>query len=83
MTAGSSPAAPVVYEGSRSKFMNIFARPISFLKEVKVELSKVAWSTRRELLASTIVVIVVTVLLGIFIGLIDVVLSRLLTLLFK
>jgi len=63
--------------------MNIFARPISFLKEVKVELSKVAWSTRRELLASTIVVIVVTVLLGIFIGLIDVVLSRLLTLLFK
>ncbi|MDD4981671.1 MAG: preprotein translocase subunit SecE [Candidatus Omnitrophica bacterium] len=63
--------------------MNIFARPISFLKEVRVELSKVAWSTRRELLASTIVVIVVTVLLGIFIGLIDVVLSRLLTLLFK
>ncbi len=53
------------------------------MKEVKVELSKVAWSTRRELLASTIVVIVVTVLLGIFIGLIDVVLSRLLTLLFK
>ncbi|MDD3087382.1 MAG: preprotein translocase subunit SecE [Candidatus Omnitrophica bacterium] len=63
--------------------MNIFARPIIFLKEVRVELSKVAWSTRRELLASTIVVIVVTVLLGIFIGLIDVVLSRLLTLLFK
>lgn len=63
--------------------MNIIARPISFLKEVKVELSKVAWSTRRELLASTIVVIVVTVLLGVFIGLIDAVLSKLLTLLFK
>ncbi len=63
--------------------MNIIAKPISFLKEVKLELSKVAWSTRRELLASTIVVIVVTVLLGIFIGLIDAVLSKLLTLLFK
>ncbi|MFA5311216.1 MAG: preprotein translocase subunit SecE [Candidatus Omnitrophota bacterium] len=63
--------------------MNIIARPISFLKEVKVELSKVAWSTRRELLASTIVVIVATVLLGILIGLIDAVLSKLLTLLFK
>lgn len=63
--------------------MNIIARPISFLKEVKVELSKVAWSTRRELMASTIVVIVVTVLLGVFIGLIDAVLSKLLTLLFK
>ena len=63
--------------------MNIIAKPISFLKEVKLELSKVAWSTRRELLASTIVVIVVTVLLGVFIGLIDAVLSKLLTLLFK
>jgi len=63
--------------------MNIIAKPISFLKEVKLELSKVAWSTRSELLASTIVVIVVTVLLGIFIGLIDAVLSKLLTLLFK
>ena len=54
-----------------------------FLVEVKVELSKVAWSTRQELLASTIVVIVVTTILGFFIGIIDLILSKLLTLLFK
>ncbi|MFA5286798.1 MAG: preprotein translocase subunit SecE [Candidatus Omnitrophota bacterium] len=63
--------------------MGIVAKPLNFLREVKVELGKVAWSTREELLASTIVVIVVTVILGFFIGIIDVILSKLLTLLFK
>ena len=63
--------------------MNIIAKPLNFLKEVKAELGKVAWSTRQELLASTVVVIVVTVILGCFIGIIDLILSKLLTLLFK
>jgi preprotein translocase subunit SecE len=63
--------------------MNIIAKPLNFLREVKAELGKVAWSTRQELLASTIVVIVVTVILGFFIGIIDLILSKLLTLLFK
>jgi len=63
--------------------VNIISKPVNFLKEVKAELGKVAWSTRQELLASTIVVIVVTVILGVFIGIIDVILSKLLTILFK
>ncbi|HPL82900.1 MAG TPA: preprotein translocase subunit SecE [Candidatus Omnitrophota bacterium] len=58
-------------------------KPLNFLREVRAELGKVAWSTRQELLASTIVVIVVTIILGFFIGVIDVILSKLLTLLFK
>jgi preprotein translocase subunit SecE len=63
--------------------MNIIAKPVNFIKEVKAELGKVAWSTRQELMASTIVVIVVTVILGVFIGLIDIILSKLLSILFK
>ena len=63
--------------------MNIIAKPINFLKEVKAELGKVAWSTRQELMVSTMVVIVVTVILGLFIGVLDVCLSRLLSLVFK
>jgi len=63
--------------------MSIIAKPLNFLREVKIELSKVAWSTRQELFASTVVVIVVTIILGFFIGVIDVILSKLLTLLFK
>jgi len=63
--------------------MNIIAKPVNFLKEVRAELGKVAWSTREEILSSTMVVIVVTLILGVFIGVLDVFLSKLLSLLFK
>ena len=63
--------------------MNIFRKIINFLKEVKQELSKVSWSTRQELIGSTFVVIVITSIMASFIGLIDLFLSKLLSLLFK
>ncbi|MCX5699961.1 MAG: preprotein translocase subunit SecE [Candidatus Omnitrophica bacterium] len=63
--------------------MNLIAKPVNFLKEVKAELGKVAWSTREELISSTMVVIAVTVLLAIFIGVLDLFLSKLVSILFK
>jgi len=63
--------------------MNIIAKPINFLKEVRAELSRVSWSTRKELLASTILVITVTGIMTIFIGIVDLGLSRFLSLVFK
>jgi len=63
--------------------MNILNKVIGFLNEVKVELSKVSWSTRQELVGSTIVVIVITLIMGLFIGLFDLLLSQGLSLLFK
>lgn len=63
--------------------MKIIEKPVTFLKEVKVELGKVAWSTRQELMDSTIVVIVTTAILGVFIGMIDIALSKVLSILFK
>ena len=63
--------------------MNIIQKPVNFIKEVKAELGKVAWSTRQELLSSTVVVIVITAVMSLFIGLIDIILSKLLSLLFK
>jgi len=63
--------------------MNIIQKPINFLKEVKVELGKVAWSSRQELLGSTMVVITTTAILTVFIGLIDIILSKMLATLFR
>jgi preprotein translocase subunit SecE len=63
--------------------MNILAKPINFIKEVRSELSKVSWSTRKELLASTVLVITVTVILTVFIGIVDLGLSRFLSVVFK
>ncbi|MEA2030775.1 MAG: preprotein translocase subunit SecE [candidate division Zixibacteria bacterium] len=42
-----------------------------FLKEVNAELRKVTWPTKDELVGSTIVVIVVSLTLSIFIGIVD------------
>jgi preprotein translocase subunit SecE len=63
--------------------MNILAKPISFINEVRSELSKVAWSTRKELMASTVLVITVTVIMTVFIGVVDLGLSKFLSAVFK
>jgi len=63
--------------------MNIFKKITNFLKEVKIELSKVSWSNRQELTGSTLVVIAVTLILAVFIGVIDIFLSKMLRILFK
>ena len=48
---------------------------VGFFNDVKLEMGKVSWSTRNELIGSTIVVIVSLAILSIFIGICDVVLS--------
>jgi preprotein translocase subunit SecE len=54
-----------------------------FLREVRVELKKVAWPSRKEIRGSTWVVVIVVVLIGAFVGIIDIGLTRLLRLLVK
>jgi preprotein translocase subunit SecE len=53
---------------------------LTFLKEARDELKRVNWPTRKELKDSTKVVILSTLLLVLFIGLIDFVLSKVLNL---
>lgn len=55
----------------------MLAKTIKFLKEVKVELKKVSWPDKNELLGSTAVVIISTILLSAFIGICDFVFSGL------
>ena len=42
-----------------------------YVRDVRVEMSKVSWPSRRELRDSTLVVIVMVVLVSIFIGIVD------------
>ena len=46
-----------------------------YFKEVKLEMIKVSWPTRNELIGSTIVVLVSLGILSLFIGVCDVALS--------
>jgi preprotein translocase subunit SecE len=63
--------------------MKIFEKPANFITEVKVEMQKVSWSTKDELIGSTTVVIASTLLLAMFIGAVDIVLSRVINLILR
>jgi len=54
-----------------------------FLKEVKEELKKVKWSTRKELYGATVIVMVVAASLTAYIFLIDAGLANLIRILLK
>ncbi|MBI4035777.1 preprotein translocase subunit SecE [Candidatus Daviesbacteria bacterium] len=51
--------------------------PVNFLKEVKEELGKVAWPTREQTIRYTVLVILVAVVVGLFLGGLDAVLTAL------
>jgi preprotein translocase subunit SecE len=57
--------------------------PVIFLKEVRDELKKVVWPTRDEIIRLTAVVIIVSVIVGVYLGGIDLILTRLLALVIK
>ena len=48
-----------------------------FFREVRVELKKVTWPSRKETIASTSVVLVTVFLVGFYLGIVDLGLSRL------
>lgn len=57
--------------------------PVIFLKEVKDELRKVVWPTRDEVIRLTAVVIIVSLIVGIYLGGIDFILTKVLALVIK
>jgi preprotein translocase subunit SecE len=60
----------------------MFEKINKFFQEVKQEMSKVSWPTRHELKGTTIIVIVLTVILSVFIWLSDKVLEGLLNVIY-
>lgn len=57
--------------------------PGRFIREVIAELKKVTWPTREETIKLTVVVIVISILVGAFIGGLDSLFLKASTLLFK
>jgi preprotein translocase subunit SecE len=54
-----------------------------FFREVKVELQKVTFPTRQETVSSTLVVLVLTVIMAVYLGFSDWALARIVQLLLK
>ena len=77
------PAMPV-RRGSGSpksepsgKVKGVVDQSVQFLREVKVELKKVAWPSRKQTLGSTAVVLILVFIISAFLGVVDMGLSSL------
>ncbi|MCP4745359.1 MAG: preprotein translocase subunit SecE [Desulfobacteraceae bacterium] len=56
---------------------NFVQKSIQFLREVKIELKKVAWPTKKQTMGTTIVVLILVLIIAAFLGMIDFTLSSL------
>jgi len=66
--------------GSKAPAPPIGQRIGRYLREVRAELRKVAWPSRQELVTYTVVVLVTVGLVALFLGVVDVLVSELFTL---
>ncbi|OGG20659.1 preprotein translocase subunit SecE [Candidatus Gottesmanbacteria bacterium RIFCSPHIGHO2_02_FULL_40_13] len=57
--------------------------PVIFLKEVKSELLKVNWPSREEVIKLTVIVVVISTVIGLYIGGMDILLTKLTSIIFK
>ncbi len=62
---------------------NVMTRAVQFLREVKIELKKVTWPTRKQTMGSTLVVIVLVMIISLFLGLVDLGLSTVVRAVFR
>ena len=56
---------------------NIIDKSLQFLREVKVELKKVTWPSRKQAIGSTVVVLILAMIISLFLGVVDMGLSGL------
>ena len=77
------PAAPVSVLPASEPADNVMTRAVQFLREVKIELKKVTWPTRKQTMGSTLVVIVLVMIISLFLGLVDLGLSTVVRAVFR
>jgi len=59
------------------------ATPVAFLKETREELKKVVWPGREHIIRSTIIVILLSLIVGVFLGGLDFVFTKLIEIIIK
>ncbi len=68
--ASSDKAKKAEKAGKKSK-PGVFARAAKWLKEMKSELKKVQWPTRKQVINNTLIVIACVIVVGVFIWVFD------------
>jgi preprotein translocase subunit SecE len=65
------------------KIRQFISETVQFFREVKVELQKVTFPTRQETVGSTIVVLVLTIIMGVYLGFSDYILAKIVKMLLQ
>ena len=60
------------------RISNLPSKIVSFLKEVKLEMKKVNWPTRRETIKYTLIIVGVSLVVAVFLGGLDFIFSTIL-----
>ena len=81
--ASYQPVHPRTGEKMELNFRSKFEVVKQFLREVKTELKKVTWPTRKDTLSGTAVVLVAVFIIAFFLGIVDSGLSNLIKMLLK
>lgn len=76
-TTAAKKKTPVAGAAAVKPGTNIIQTSIQFLREVKIELKKVTWPSRKQTIGSTAVVIALVLLISLFLGFVDIGLSSL------
>ena len=79
---GSSPSWPAINPRAE-RGLRMFKKMVEFFHDVKLELKKVVFPTKKEVIGSTWVVIITVLIAAVFLGMVDMGLGRLMTLAFK
>ncbi|MCX7750753.1 MAG: preprotein translocase subunit SecE [Candidatus Bipolaricaulota bacterium] len=63
--------------------MNVVTKVREYLTSVRTELGRVSWPSRREVVSFTVLILLMSVVLGVYLGLTDLVVTQLLRLLLQ
>jgi len=73
----SNKQSPAVSTSTAKPKASFIQTAIQFLREVKIELKKVTWPSRKQTIGSTAVVIALVLIISMFLGAVDIGLSNL------
>lgn len=67
----------------KHKEENLVSKGVKFLKEVKIETKKITWPQRKQILLSALMIMFFSLLIGGYLGLLDVIYNVLISFLMK
>ena len=76
--ATASRSLSVKQKSQPGKIKTFLDKSLQFLREVKVELKKVTWPSRKQTLGSTVVVLILIMIISFFLGAVDIGLANIL-----